>query len=208
MTSPFLPRTFLRTRNAVLVHFSTVMTSRRDLLFPRDIQQAMALKGHPLSFSTIQPGDTSPHIGRGGAEGSIGMLVDIGPATMIHSVSPGDSGSSPFGSLGLPPSEVSCAASIDQRETSNEWHVQDYVPVGIFILPPIVVLKPIQLMGQIDAAEGEISLGEAITPFPAMRIFTANADNYLEYDRVSQGWKAIAYDEIFAQTMAGQTSDE
>ena len=47
----------------------------------------MGLTGIPLAFSTIQPGDTNPYRGgRGGAEGSVGIIVDIGPATVIHSV--------------------------------------------------------------------------------------------------------------------------
>ncbi len=37
------------------------------------------------------------------------------------------------------PTEENCRNSIDNRLTSNEWHVKDYVPVGLFILPPIVV---------------------------------------------------------------------
>src|SRR5271166_413602 len=72
----FSPRQFLRTRQAVLVHFSTVM-SGSELPFPEDLHNAMNLKGEVLSFSTIQLGDTSPHRGRGGAEGSVGLLIDI-----------------------------------------------------------------------------------------------------------------------------------
>jgi hypothetical protein len=102
MTVSFSPREFLRSRQAVLVHFSTLMTSRPELMFPDDMRRAMGLTGIPLAFSTIQPGDTNPHRGgRGGAEGSIGIIVDIGPVTVIHSVSPSDSGSSEIGSLGL-----------------------------------------------------------------------------------------------------------
>jgi hypothetical protein len=76
MTAAFSPREFLRSRNAALVHFSTLMTSRPHLTFPNDMRQAMTLKGVPLSFSTIQPGDSNPHMvgERGGAEGSVGMI--------------------------------------------------------------------------------------------------------------------------------------
>lgn len=103
MNCAFSPRAFLRSRRAALVHFSTVMVERSDLVFPDDLQQAIRLKGAPLSFSTFQAGDTNPHMaGRGGAEGSVRMLVDIGPSTLIESVSPGDSGSNTAGSLGLP----------------------------------------------------------------------------------------------------------
>jgi hypothetical protein len=85
MTAAFLPREFLRSRNAILVHFSTVMTSHPDLMFPQDMRRALTLQVAPWAFSTIQPGDSNPHLfgGRGGAEGSIGIVVDIGPGTVI-----------------------------------------------------------------------------------------------------------------------------
>ena len=157
----------------------------------------MGLTGIPLAFSTIQPGDTNPHRdGRGGAEGSVGIIVDIGPATVIHSVSPSDSGSSDMGSLGLPPTEENCAASIDQRTTSNEWHVQDYVPVGIFILPPIVVRQVAIFMGEPTPGEVGPNLQTAIAPFPNQRIFGADDQTFWEFDRPSGQWRAVSYDDV------------
>ncbi len=197
MSVSFSPREFLRSRQAVLVHFSTVMTSRPELTFPDDMRQAMGLTGIPLAFSTIQRGDTNPFgSGRGGAEGSVGIIVDIGPATVIHSASPGDSGSSEMGSLGPPATEENCAASIDQRMTSNEWHVQDYVPVGIFILPPIVVRRVTNFMGEPIAGEVKLDLQTAVAPFPDQRIFGADAQTFWEFDRPSGQWRAVSYDEI------------
>jgi len=187
----------LRSRQAALVHFSTVMAERLDLIFPKDLQQAITLKGAPLSFSTIQVGDTNPHMtGRDGAEGSVGMLVDIGPTTLIMSVSPSDSGSNPAGSLGLPPTEENCIRSVDQRVTSNEWRVQDYIPVGIFILPPIRVRQSYDVGGVPTVAEGPMSLEKVIASFPEQRIFSANADTFLEWDRASGQWRAICYGDI------------
>jgi hypothetical protein len=200
MTVSFSPRAFLRGRQAALVHFSTLMTSRPDLTFPDDLRQATTLKGVPLSFSTIQPGDTNPHMtgGRGGAEGSIGMIIDIGPDTVIRSVFHGDSGSSEDGSLGLPPTEENCAASIDRREPSNEWHVQDYVPVGIFILLPIIVRQTIEMMGEFMSGEVTLRLEQAIAAFPDHRIFSANERTFLELDRSSGKWKAVGYDDLIS----------
>lgn len=162
------------------------------------MRQALELKGEPLSFSTIQPGDTNPHMtGRGGAEGSVGILVDIGPGTGINSVSSSDSGSSQFGSLGKAPTAENCAQSIDKRVRSNEWRVQDYIPVGIFILPPILVRGLIHHEGHITPMEDEITLEEVIAPFDGMRFFSANSQTFLEYDRVAGRWRDISYDEIF-----------
>ncbi|MFW7357820.1 MAG: hypothetical protein ACODTL_17910 [Brucella sp.] len=197
MTAPFSPRAFLRERQALLVHFSTVMARRPELTFPDDLRQAATLKDIPLAFSTIQKGDTNPHAnGRGGAEGSVGMLVDIGPGTIIRSVSHQDSGSNAEGSLGLEPTEENCARSIDQRATSNEWHVQSYLPIGLFILPPILVRRMVDIGGAPTPVEVPLELSEAVKPFPGVRVFSANAEKFLELDRSSGAWRAVNYDEI------------
>lgn len=194
----FSPRRFLRDRQAVLVHFSTVMTRHPELTFPDDLLRAMTLKAIPLGFSTIQKGDTNPFVedGRGGAEGSIGMLVDIGPSTIIRSVSPGDSGSNPDGSLGLPPTAENCASSIDDRENSNEWHIQDFVPIGVFVLPPLLKRQVQVFMGEPVSGDTPITFGDAIAPFPGHRIFSAKKDRFVEFDRASGTWRDIAYDDI------------
>lgn len=210
MTKPvFSSRTFLRSRQAVLVHFSTVMAERPDLLFPEDLRRAITLKETPLSFSTIQVGDTNPHMaGRGGAEGSVGLLVDLGLGTHIESVSPGDSGSNATGSLGVPPTEESCTRSIDARATSNEWRIQNYVPVGIFILPPIRVRQAYDVGGVPTVAEGPMTLERVIDCFPGQRVFSVNAHTFLEWDRASGRWRAILYDEIFRRPGPGDGTEQ
>ena len=53
-------RAFLQQRQALLVHFSTVMSSHDEFLFPEDMRNAMRLVGEPLSFSTILATDVAP----------------------------------------------------------------------------------------------------------------------------------------------------
>jgi hypothetical protein len=91
-----------------------------------------------------------------------------------------------------------CAASIDKRDPSNEWHVQDYVPVGIFILPPITVRQIQRVEGFDEPISGEIELrlDQAVAPFPDERIFTVNKETFLELDRSTGRWNAVAYDDI------------
>lgn len=125
------------------------------------------------------------------------MLVDIGPGTVIDSVSPGDSGSNVKGSLGRDPTEENCKISIDDRLTSNEWRVRDYVPVGIFILPPIIVRQIHEIGGVPTAIEVKIEFEEAISPFPDERVFSANERTFLEWDRVAAQWRAVGCDDIF-----------
>lgn len=88
--------------------------------------------------------------------------------------------------------------SIDERVTSNEWHVQGYLPVGIFILEPILVRRLVDIGGEPTAIERPIELAEAIACFPGMRIFSANEQTFLEWDRANGAWKVIAYDDMFA----------
>lgn len=200
--TPFSPRTYLGTRELLLVHFSTVMSRHDDLFFPEDMRRALTLKGVPLAFSTIQRGDTNPQGGgRCRAEGSIGIVIDIGPSTIIHSVSSDDSGSNPLGSLGKPPTAGNCASSINLRQTSNEWVIQDYEPVGIFLLPPLLVRQPVEIDGIDEPVPGEvpIDLKQAIAAFPGQRIFTADARTFLEWHRHRNQWTAISYWRIFVR---------
>lgn len=196
MAEDFSAKEFLRERQAILVHFSTVMGERADLAFPDDLVRATSLRNEPLSFSTILAGDTNPQgMGRGGAEGSVGLVVDVGPSTHILTVLHMDSGS---GGLGERPTAENCAASIDRRTDSNEWRVENYEPIGIFVLPPIWVPKSMVLEDQPIRYEVEISFEEAIAPFRHLRIFSANDRGFLEFDRTSGGWIAVAYDDIIA----------
>jgi hypothetical protein len=203
MENAFSIREFLRSRGALLVHFSTIMARRLDLVFPADLHNAMTLRGVPLSFSTIEVGDTNPHVtGRGGAEGSIGLLVDLGAASRVISISPGDSGSvyeedsREGGSLGLEPTPKNCADSIDKRAPSNEWVVRDYVPIGLYILPPIIVRQ----------VPGEVKIGvdEAVAPFPDQPIYSANQNTFLKFNRPKRNWNRVGYEDIIPAVSRGQ----
>jgi hypothetical protein len=198
MIADFSPREFLRGRNAVLVHFSTVRTvgkSQPDLVFPQDLINASGLQDQELSFSTILRGDSNSRMkdGRGGAEGCVGILVDIGPSADVRSVLHCDSGA---GRFGLEPTEENCAASIDKRTTSNEWRVLNYVPVGMFVLPPIYVISVMNVGGLPIARDIKVSLAEAIAPFPKYRIFSANDHSFLQLDRASSEWREVDYDSM------------
>lgn len=197
-------RDFLIAREAVLVHFSTVMASDPSRHFPHDMTNAMSLVGIPLAFSTIQKGDRfDPNdTGKGGAEGGVGIVVDLVAATQVLKVHPSDMGSSNYGGsavgAGLPPTPQSCADSIDQRQRSNEWFAQDYQAIGIFLLPPLLVRLPIPGSNPVTYAEYEITVDDVVDRFfPSHRIFTANAETFLEYDRSIRGWRRIGIRDIY-----------
>jgi hypothetical protein len=202
-------RNLLRECQALLTHFATVMGEQTNPLFPNDLLNAISLRDATLSFSTIQIGDKNRHANGHGAEGSVGLVVDIGKNTVIESVYHDDSGSGPRGSFGLRPTVENAAASIDRRQTSNEWRIKNYSPVGILILLPVFVRKAFDLDsvqaefnaeavrdGSQIVQETEIGLKEAMSHFGDQRIFGVNGHTFLEFDRDSCRWRPVQYDEI------------
>lgn len=153
----------------------------------------MNLRGAESSFVTIQPSDRGPDPatiapGQANADDSVGMIVDI---SNVNSVSSVCSGHSAGGGFGDPPTAETCAASIDNRQFSNEWRVKNYTPCGIFVFEPIWVYvhKP-------ERGDKAISLSTVLEAFPEERIFTAREDRFMQYDRASTSWHVVNYDDI------------
>jgi hypothetical protein len=166
------------------------------------------LRNVALSFSTIQKGDAAGH----GAEGSVGIVVDFGKDTVVESVHYDDSGS---GGLGSVPTLTNVAASIENRRTSNEWRVKNFIPVGIVILKPVRVRKafilgddliPREVQHNAEAVnngdqivqEAHMNPTEVIDHFEDKRIFGVNDQDFLEFDHQSRSWKPVPYDEIIS----------
>jgi hypothetical protein len=203
MAVEFSIRQFLRSRKALLVHFSTTRARSVELGFPEDLKRAMSLRGVSLSFSTVTIGDVTPYgWGPGtGAEGAIGVVVDLQASSVVESVSPsGDEGA--FGEdnrangFGVPPTPESCADSIDKRVTSNEWRVRDYVPIGIYFIPPIVVRRVFRVDGKWAYEDDLLNRKQAMSLFPDQRFFTHNDRDFFEFDRDGAAARIIEYDEI------------
>ncbi len=137
ITSPFSVRAFLRERRVLLVHFNTPMSTNHPTGFPEDLRGAKSLVGVELSFSTVQATDLGPWQAASpsdaNAVGCVGIVVDVEDVGSVCSVSPQDSGSSALGSAGVPPDADTCAESLDLRTTNNEWRVQNYNPMGLFV---------------------------------------------------------------------------
>jgi hypothetical protein len=202
---PFSTREFLRSREALLVHFSTLMTNHPDLVFPHDLRNAMTMKSDPLSFSTIQAGDVGPYQVPGmdpadaNAPGSIGIIVDIPSDDCVITVGTGDDGTScnpvtgEIISGGYPPTLESCARSIDKRTTSNEWYIRGFRPLAIFVYGPILVRHP-------EGGEVPVERGLAIGRFPECRIFSARDGQFVEFDRGTGEWMPVTYETIMEAT--------
>lgn len=207
-TPPFSIREFLRGRQALLVHFSTLMSNHHDLVFPQDLRNAMTLRSEPLSFSTIQAGDVGPHQvpGRDPADanagGSIGIIVDIHSDDCVVTVGANDDGTScnpvtgEIISGGFPPTEESCARSIDERTTSNERYVRSFRPLAIFVYGPIWVRHP-------DGGEVRLERDVVFDLFPDCRIFSAREGHFVEFDRGTGRWIPVTYETIMGATPTG-----
>jgi len=194
--APFSVRSFLRQREALLVHFNTPMSTKHPTCFPADLRDAKENSHLELSFSTIQAGDLGPYQvanpGDANAGGSVGIIVDIKDIDSVTSVYWEDSGSSEYGSLGKPPDAMTCSISIDKRESSNEWRIKSFKPLGMFVfIPAFVFVKREGWQGDV-----EINLFEILKEFQADRIFTTSGGKFLEYDRRMETWAAVAYGDI------------
>jgi hypothetical protein len=78
---PFSIRAFLRSQEALLVHFNTPMSTRHPSCYPADLEDAKTIVGQPLSFCTIQKNDRGPWQGGppadANAAGSVGLVIDV-----------------------------------------------------------------------------------------------------------------------------------
>ncbi len=193
---PFSIRSFLRNQEALLVHFNTPMSTKHPTGFPADLEDAKTLCGQRLSFCTIQKNDRGPwqggHPANANAAGSVGLVVDVNDIGSVVTVDWNDSGSGEAGSAGLPPDEPTCADSIAKRTTSNEWWVQDYTPLGIFVfLPAMVFVKRGGEQGEID-----VNLEDILAAYPSDRIFSSLKGTFHEFDRVAGQWYPVTYGQI------------
>jgi hypothetical protein len=161
----------------------------------------MTLSDVPLSFSTIQAGDVGPYhdgnmdLAAANAGGSIGIIVDIPSDDCVVTVGAIDDGTScnpktgEIISGGFVPTPESCARSIDERKTSNEWLIRGFRPLAIFAFGPILVRHP---------GGGEMSLERdlAFGQFPDCRIFSVLEGRFVEFDRETRQWTPVTYDTI------------
>jgi hypothetical protein len=133
------------------------------------------------------------------AGGSIGIIVDIPSNDCVLSVGAHDSGTSYDAasgealSGGFPANAESCARSIDERTTSNEWYVRDFRTVAIFAFGPISVRHP-------DGGDAPLNRDVAFRLFPEYRIFSTHNGQFVEFDRDTREWTPVSYDTIMSAT--------
>ena len=185
----FSVRNFLKSRNALLVHFSTPMT-QHDFLFPGDLINAINLRDTALAFSTILASDKGAHpyhvnkLEKSNAGGCIGILVDISGNHCVHSVSFLDSGSysdpntKTRQSSGISPTLSNCKNSFEPI------YVRGEASFNLGNGPENTIVEQL------------ISLEHALEHFPKYRFFTANSGQFQEYSRSGGRWQEVGYSSI------------
>ncbi|MBM1556220.1 hypothetical protein JQV19_06100 [Sulfitobacter mediterraneus] len=188
-------RKLLRQHEALLVHFNTPMTDH-PVGYPKDLHDALENPQWEMCHSTILSTDLGPtqtYPAEAAACGSVGIIVDLEPASSIISVHHGDGGSngrirSP--GMGSTASIESCENSILNRFAGhNEWYLSGARAVGIFcFVPPMVYLRGL--------GEAEYHHLSVANDFPDERIFSAHKGKFLELERDNTQWAARSYGEI------------
>ncbi|WP_422023725.1 hypothetical protein [Pyruvatibacter mobilis] len=224
--SRFSVRRFLRQEKALLIHFDTVMNNH-GTCYPDSLTNALVAKKSRLAFSTILATDQGPPPPYGAppspespndseithAAGWVGIVVDIDDRCSVTAVSAADAGSFILDgareSSGAPPTEENCRASIQDRTSYNEWTVQNFSPVGIFIFRPAFVRKPAPIEGienvpayLMQGTQEQLIIDQIIEPgevardFQAHRIFSSRQGQFEEFDRKTSQWNPVSYDDI------------
>ena len=94
---------------------------------------------------------------------------------------------------GFPANPESCARSIDERTTSNEWLVRNFRTIAIFAFEPIWVRHP-------DGGDVPLPRDTVFRLFPEYRIFSARNDQFVEFNRDTCEWTPVSYDTIMSAT--------
>ena len=164
-----------------VVHFSHFADMGRDLIFPDDLQRAIAnINSWTLSCCALTPGR------RMQPPGNVGILLRP-KLSHVLSVSTGDAGAStlPDGSElsgGTPPSKEAVLTSLDpELESYNEWRVRGAEVAGIFVsrVDHVAVKKRQSFDGPCGPAQTisaeDVPLGCVFDAFPGFSVYEMRA---------------------------------
>ncbi|QND70248.1 hypothetical protein [Tardiphaga robiniae] len=202
----FSVRSFLRDREALLVHFPTAIPPGDIEVFADHIKQTIQSNNGPLPFSTIIASDIGPyqagvHAEDANAVASIGIIIDVPRDDGVLAVAPCDiglymrtrDGKIRFG--GMVPSAESCALSIDERRSSNEWLIQDYRVIGIFVFNPAYVSYQMSHDVVVDVAVAQEDL---LAAFASHRVFSIRNERFVEFNFRAKLWEPVRYEAVIS----------
>lgn len=187
-------RALLRARQTLLVHFNTPMTGHA-VGFPEDLRDAIANPQWNMGFSTITAQSQGPSkvpTDQASACGSVGIVVDLNPASTLIRICGIDGGSnSRIASPGdgEDPSVAVCERSFTPAGGYNEWVLNGAVTLGIFSFVEPNVFKP--GIGDVSATMQEVR-----DAFPGRRLMSVHQGAFHAWSPTSNAWEPITYDSI------------
>lgn len=208
-------------RNSLIVHFSGSPkghgNARTNNEYPDDLIRVLsgnAMRG--LSCSTVQPGDNFHYLSNERkAIGNVGVVLGLQTEQSLVAAFVGDCGTSEDenGTRDKHDRDISIdelRLSISERNRYNEWVVRDYIPIGVFMSPPpIMIDRREKLPGFDDLPEHmkrcepelvlmgiEISSSEVVKEFAGKyRLFTFLGMEIQEW--TDKGWMSADYSSIY-----------
>ena len=167
---------FLRSRDALIVHFSGCpggVSNGVTHPYPHDLKhviRGMAQGG--LSCSLVTPTDRFDGGGERNAFGCVGVVVRLRTPQSLIAVSPYDAGSwvDANGTRQYPEADITladCEASLNERQSHNEWGVRNYDVVAILAAAPFEVWNH-SPPGYVDRTD----LRSVMETFPSLPVLT------------------------------------
>jgi hypothetical protein len=202
----FSVRSFLRERQALLVHFPTAVAPGTVEVLADHLKRIIRSKQGVLPFSTIMSSDIGPyqaetHPEDANAAASVGVVIDVPRDDDVLAVAPCDiglyaqvlDGEIRFG--GMAPSPEACALSIDDRRSSNEWLIQGYRVIGIFAFEPAYVFHQVSDDVVVDV---RVVQEDVLAAFTDQRVFSIRNGHFVEFSFQTRLWEPVSYEAIIS----------
>ena len=187
-------RAMLRARQTLLVHFNTPMTNHATG-YPHDLRDAIANPQWDMGYSTITAASQGPSqipMEQASACGSVGIIVDLNPASTLIRICGMDGGSnSRIGSPGdgEDPSVSVAEQSLTPAGGYNEWVLNGAVVLGIFSFKDPRVFRT--GVGELPATMQEVR-----NDFPGRRLISVYQGAFQAWTPTSKAWDPVTYDNI------------
>lgn len=178
---------FLDTNDVRIVHFSHHAEMRAGVVFPDDLQAAIANRDKwNLSCCAIWPSHKMA------LPGDVGVLFELSNPNQILSVFSGDSGShqlrdGPDFSGGDAPSTDALRSSLKvPKGAYNEWRIRGASVAGIYINNPAQLNAKCKMQFEVNGEPHEVISSETIqvdhvrASFPDQPLFTHKNGNFVE----------------------------
>lgn len=208
----------LQKHSAIIVHFSGCPpmndgASDPARLFPNDLRRVCDGETNGgVSCSTIKPSDSVCLHPDSNSTGMVGLILSPNSAASIRETFSSDAGSSRFCDgvrVGLGEAAVTLE-SIDRSITArrdddhNEWVVDDFSVVGVFVGSPIMIWQARELPDSdshggksIEAGAVGIYVAQVASQFPNLEIYTIKNGQFARIDVLAKSVTPVTFSDIY-----------